>query len=110
VQYWESQSVSLLGRNINHILLVHANTLNADYFDKLCGMLRSAGYEFIALDEALKDEAYKSDDKFTGAGGISWLHRWAVTQKKERSFFGSEPLTPELILNYAGIKLESIIK
>ena len=62
LDYWESQSAALFGRNINHILLIHANSLNADYFDRLCEMIRSSGYFFIPLDEALTDEAFK----FTG--------------------------------------------
>lgn len=106
LEYWESQSVALFERNINHILLIHANTLNADYYDKLCEMIRRSGYKFIPLDEALKDEAYKSKDTFTGAGGISWIYRWAVTQGKKKDFFGDEPMTPKYIMNYAGVDSE----
>jgi peptidoglycan/xylan/chitin deacetylase (PgdA/CDA1 family) len=106
LDYWESQSLSLFGRNINHILLIHANALNADYYDLLCEMIRSSGYSFISLGEALKDEAFKSRDTFIGAGGISWIHRWAVTQGKKKEFFGDEPMTPKYIMNYAGVDSE----
>lgn len=39
LEYWESQSVALFGRNISHTLLIHANALNAEYFDELCDMI-----------------------------------------------------------------------
>ncbi|PKL84351.1 MAG: polysaccharide deacetylase [Ignavibacteriae bacterium HGW-Ignavibacteriae-3] len=106
LDYWESQSVALFGRNINQILLIHANALNSDYYSRLCEMIRSSGYGFISLDEALEDEAYKSKDTFTGAGGISWIHRWALTQGKKKDFFGDEPGTPAYIMKYAGVDSE----
>ncbi len=106
LDYWESQSIALFGRNINHILLIHANTLNADYYNILCEIIRSSGYSFISLDEALRDDAFKSKDTFIGAGGISWIHRWAVTQGKKKEFFGDEPKTPAYIMEYAGVASE----
>jgi hypothetical protein len=69
-------------------------------------MIRNAGYEFINLDEALKDEAYKSPDTFTGRGGISWMDRWALTQGKTKDFFAGEPRTPEYIMKYAEVDSE----
>ncbi|MDP3581815.1 MAG: polysaccharide deacetylase family protein, partial [Ignavibacteria bacterium] len=38
LEYWESQSIALFGRNISQTLLIHANALNAEYFDDLCNM------------------------------------------------------------------------
>lgn len=106
LEYWERQSEALFGRNISQILLIHANALNSDYYSKLMNIFRSAGYRFVSLDEALKDDAYKSEDTFTGAGGISWLHRWAVTQGKKRDFFLGEPEAPADIMNYARVDSE----
>jgi len=106
IEYWENQSVALFGRNINHVLLIHANTLNAEYFPELCKMIRSIDYKFVSLDEALKDEAYKSKDTFTGGGGISWIHRWAIAQGKKKDFFGDEPQVSKFIMMYAGVDSE----
>ncbi len=106
IEYWESQSNALFGRNINHVLLIHANTLNSEYFPELCKMIRSVNYKFVSLDEALQDEAYKSNDTFTGGGGISWIHRWAITQGKKKDFFGDEPRVPKSIMMYSGIDSE----
>src|SRR6185295_13894416 len=33
MEYWERQSVALFGRELKQILLVHANSINADHFD-----------------------------------------------------------------------------
>lgn len=106
LEYWESQSVALFGRNISHTLLIHANALNAEYFDELCDLMRKKNYEFVSLDEALKDEAYKSSDSFVKNNGISWIHRWAITQGKKGSFFGEEPESSKWVNNYAGINYE----
>lgn len=91
IAYYESQSLDLFGREIKQILLIHANTLNSEYFDGLAQLLRKRGYAFISLSEALEDEAYASEDSYTGSGGITWLHRWALTQGKRGDFFQGEP-------------------
>jgi len=97
--YYERQSTGLFGREIRQILLMHANSLNADHMDRLAGMIRKRGYEFITLEQALTDEAYKSPDTYTGAGGISWLHRWAITRNVPKTFFAGEPEPPEFVTN-----------
>lgn len=106
LEYWESQSIALFGRNISHTLLIHANALNAEYFDELCNIFRQKNYEFVALEEALKDEAYQSKDTFVKNNGISWIHRWALTLGKKKDFFGSEPEASKWVNNYAGINYE----
>ena len=55
--------------------------LNADGFDDLAAMFERRGYAFITLERALEDPAYQSADTFVGNGGITWMHRWALTQK-----------------------------
>lgn len=106
LEYWESQSQALFGRNIAQTLLVHANALNAEYFGDLCDIFRKKNYEFVTLDEALNDEAYKSKDEFVKNNGISWVHRWAITQGKKKDFFGNEPEAAKWVSKYAGIDYE----
>jgi peptidoglycan/xylan/chitin deacetylase (PgdA/CDA1 family) len=105
-EYFEKQSVELFGHNIKQILLIHANELNADHFNELAQMLENRGYEFITLSEALKDSAYSSPDTYIGRGGITWLHRWAITRKVNKAFFKGEPMTPAFILKEAGVDEE----
>ena len=101
VAYYEQQSAALFGREIPQVLLLHASALNAETFDSLAGMLERRGYRFVTLDRALRDPAYQSDDRYTGPAGITWLHRWALTQGKGRTFFTGEPAVPESIAKEA---------
>jgi peptidoglycan/xylan/chitin deacetylase (PgdA/CDA1 family) len=102
--YFEDQSQKLFGREIRHVLLVHANALNADWFDDLAASMRKRGYRFITLERALEDPAYQSADTYAGPAGITWIHRWALTAGKKGAFFAGEPKTPEWIQDVAGIR------
>lgn len=98
IDYYESQSMKLLSYNVKHILLTHANILNADYFEPLLKMYMEKGYKFISIDQALEDKCYKElKDEFYKTGGISWLHRWAYTSGKRGDFYNGEPDVPEYI-------------
>ncbi|HVS12851.1 MAG TPA: polysaccharide deacetylase family protein [Thermoanaerobaculia bacterium] len=106
VEWYESRARALFGREITQTLLIHVNLLNAATFDELAAMLRARGYRFVSLAEALEDEAYRSSDTWTGAGGISWLDRWALAAGKKGDFFRDEPRTPQWVLDAAGVESE----
>ncbi len=78
--YFEGLADELFGREMAHVLLIHANALNADHLDRLIAMFRGRGYRFVSLDEALEDPAYASEDTYTGRAGMSWLQRWAIAR------------------------------
>jgi hypothetical protein len=101
LRYFEKQSIALFGRNINQILLFHASLLNADYVDSLAAMFRSNGYTFISMDEAIQDEAYKTEITVFGNWGISWIDRWALSKGMKHDFFADEPATQEYIVEMA---------
>lgn len=105
IDYWERQSKKIFDREIKQILLIHANSINADYLDDLLKMMKKRNYEFVSLEEALKDEAYKLPDTFIKRNGISWLHRWALAKGRE-NVLPDEPRTPEFVLKTAGIDSE----
>ena len=105
MDYWERQSVKLFGREIKQTLLLHANFINSDYFDDIAKMLVKRGYKFITLEEALKDEAYKTPDTFNRKAGISWLHRWALAKGRE-NVLPDEPKTPDFVMKAAGVDSE----
>jgi len=69
----ERLAKSLIGRPVKHIVLLRANRLNAVYLDELLMALESAGYRFITLDEALKDEVYQSAEAYYGLKGLGFL-------------------------------------
>ena len=93
----EKQSQELFGREIKQILMVHANLINADTFDKVLQMMRQRGYSFISMDEALKDPAYSRPDIFDGKVGVTWLSRWAAEQGKTFQATGSQ--VPEFVMS-----------
>jgi peptidoglycan/xylan/chitin deacetylase (PgdA/CDA1 family) len=105
LEYWERQSVKLFGREVAQTLLMHANAINADYFDDLAKMFKRRGYEFVDLETALKDDAYRLPDKFLGGAGISWLHRWALDRGRE-NVLPDEPMVPEFVLKLSGFTSE----
>jgi peptidoglycan/xylan/chitin deacetylase (PgdA/CDA1 family) len=97
VSYYEQQSIAITGREIAQTLLIHANALNAATFDRLAGWLEEHRYRFVSLADALQDAAYTSADTYYGPGGITWLHRWALTAGKRGKVFAGEPPVPEWI-------------
>jgi len=103
VEYSERLSSTLFGRDIKQVVLLHANALNAAYFDELARMMKKRGYAFISLDEALRDEAYDSADTYTGAESLNWLARWAVTKgvKNTDNVLDDFPEVPEFVVKAA---------
>lgn len=104
--YYRAQARQLFGRDIAHVLLVHANGINADAFDALASALAAEGARFISLERALEDEAYRTADTYHGRAGISWIHRWALTAGKKKEFFAGEPTTPPYVLRLANVESE----
>ncbi len=95
--YFENQSNKLLGRNVKHILLLHANAINADYLDDLARRYKEHGYSFISMKEALEDPAYQKEITKYNNWGISWIDRWALSAGKEGEFFKDDPVTPAYV-------------
>jgi peptidoglycan/xylan/chitin deacetylase (PgdA/CDA1 family) len=102
--YFEEQSQQLFGRNIPHVLLVHANSINADWFDELAASMKKRGYSFVPIEQAIADPAYRSPDTYVGPAGLTWLHRWALTAKKP--VVPNEPRTAQWVLDAAGMDSE----
>ena len=105
LEYWERQSVKLLGREVSQTLLIHANSINAEYLDELATMFRRRGYRFVTLEQALKDEAYRLPDNFTRRAGLSWLHRWTLDRGREY-LVPDEPMVPDFVLKASGFESE----
>ena len=101
LKFYERQANDLFGRNISHILLLHASLLNSDYTESLAGMFRKNNYDFITIEEALEDSAYRTEISSYGNWGISWVDRWALSKGKKGEFFKGEPFTPKYIVELA---------
>ena len=92
--FYEAQSRTIVGREIPQVLLIHASRLNADMVDTLVQMMERRGYTFAKLEDVLSDSAYRSADTYVGPGGITWLHRWALTRGMRGAAFAGEPEVP----------------
>jgi sugar lactone lactonase YvrE/peptidoglycan/xylan/chitin deacetylase (PgdA/CDA1 family) len=77
VAHFQDVARRKLGRDIDHILLVHANQLAADHLGEVLDQLAAREVQFITLTEALQDPAYTRPDEYVGSAGISWLYRIA---------------------------------
>ncbi len=78
LEFSEKLAGELFGRPIKHILLLHANELNADNFEALIQQMKNRGYRFITLEQALTDEAYRYPDKYTA--NSYWLLLWSASK------------------------------
>ncbi|MCA1567901.1 MAG: polysaccharide deacetylase family protein [Acidobacteria bacterium] len=96
-EFFEKLSMDVLGYEVRQILMLHATQLNAHLFAELAHMIKGRGYEFITLERALEDEAYKLPDTYVGPVGISWLQRWALAKGLE---FRKEPAPPPYIKRF----------
>ena len=77
--FFEDVSRKTIGREIAQVLLLHANSLNADRFGAVADAIVRRGYRFVTLAEALEDPVYRQPDDFVGAPSNSWLSHWEVT-------------------------------
>ncbi|MGX5729223.1 polysaccharide deacetylase family protein [Pseudoxanthomonas beigongshangi] len=107
LDYYERQSQALLGHALPQVWLMHANELNAIAFADLVDGARRRGYRFVSLEEAMRDPAYaRGEAGYDGRFGPSWLHRWAMAEKKPKDFYAGEPAVPKWVMDLAGVEGE----
>ncbi|MCU0611461.1 MAG: polysaccharide deacetylase family protein [Candidatus Eisenbacteria bacterium] len=102
VEHYREVARARFGRDIPHVLLLHANALAADYLDTLLTALEGRGVTFVPLADALSDSVYALPDGYAGLIGLSWLYRvapflegaWSWDNAQVDAFgqrFGSRP-------------------
>jgi peptidoglycan/xylan/chitin deacetylase (PgdA/CDA1 family) len=96
IEFFERRSVEVAGREFPQVLLIHANALNADLMPELLDMFRRRGYDFVPLETALADAAYRLPEEYVGPGGFSWIHRWSKTKGMPGK---GEPEPPAWVMN-----------
>jgi len=80
LNHFEPYSAGLTGgREPAQVLLLHANSLNRDWYPKIHALYLARGYRFVPLETALADPIYSHADRYVHASGVSWLHRWVET-------------------------------
>ena len=81
LDHFEPYSTELTGgREPAQILLLHANSLNRDWYPQIHALYLARGYRFVTLEDALADPIYGHPDAYVRANGISWLHRRTQTE------------------------------
>ncbi len=83
---WLDAGVGLGNHTFSHL------DINADHLGAVVEMLTKRGYRFVSLDEALKDDAYRSPDGYVESWGLSWIHRWGMAKGLEVE---EEPREPD---------------
>jgi peptidoglycan/xylan/chitin deacetylase (PgdA/CDA1 family) len=77
INYYSQLDRQIFGREIPHVMLLHANRLNADTIDGLLKIFERLNYKFVTLSQAQSDPAYRTPDTFVTAEGWMWGYRWA---------------------------------
>ncbi len=98
LDFFEDLTLRVFDRPIRHVLLVHANLLNADTLPEWAAVLKARGYAFVTLSRALEDPAYASADPYVSRNGISWLHRWLYA-KTGATRLKEEPDPPPFVMD-----------
>ena len=80
LDYAESQSEKVFGRNINHILWLHGGAVTANFLEDLINQLLARGYHFIPFPEALSDPAFETEENYVGPLGLSFIDRVAASR------------------------------
>ncbi|HJS52676.1 MAG TPA: M56 family metallopeptidase, partial [Pyrinomonadaceae bacterium] len=93
----EEYSRDIFGRDIPQTMVLTPSRLVVDTADDFFAMAAKRGYEFITVDEAQGDRAYKTKENFTGDAGISWFERWSMAQGKPLRVEPSVDFTVERI-------------
>jgi peptidoglycan-N-acetylglucosamine deacetylase len=72
-QYYDSLSRQVLGRSAHHVLLLHANRINAEFLPDVIMMFRARGWTLIAPEDAYQDPLYALKPSTLPAGeSILW--------------------------------------
>jgi len=79
----EETATELFGRNIDHILLLHANELTADNLDNLVKVIERRGYKLVTLEQALSDPVYQFPERYIPTS--NWLRHWSFSKQKKYS-------------------------
>lgn len=77
--YYDSLSVSVLGKSLPHVLLLHANAINAAFLPDVIAMFRERGWKLVSPADAWADPAYQLEPQILPAGES---HLWALARER----------------------------
>ncbi len=77
--YYDTLATTVLGRGLQHVLLLHANAINAAFLPDVIAMFRGRGWEFVSPEAAWADPAYGLEPRILPAGES---HVWALAKER----------------------------
>src|SRR6267142_2755236 len=77
IEYYTNLHRQIFGHEIPHVMLLHANRLDADTIEQILKLFEQMKYRFVTLAEAQSDKAYQTPDTYITAYGPMWGYRWA---------------------------------
>jgi peptidoglycan/xylan/chitin deacetylase (PgdA/CDA1 family) len=75
--HFRSAGREKFGREVNHVLLLHANAIAARHIGDVLDGLEVDGFTIASLGEVLSDPIYSRVDDYVGPTGLSWIYRAA---------------------------------
>ncbi|QCK16895.1 polysaccharide deacetylase family protein [Mangrovivirga cuniculi] len=91
-------------RDIPHIYLCHDNRINSDYLAAIITRLSSLNYDFISLEEVLRDSVYDQKEYYHLKYGISWIYRWMEDNKLRKEYMRKEPDLMDIYKEYENMR------
>lgn len=73
--FFQNLAIEELGSDVDHILLIHLNRINADHFGTLLDWYNERGWSFIPVEEAMSHPLYSRPDNYAGPRGLSQIER-----------------------------------
>lgn len=67
------RTTRMFGRDIAHVMLLHAGAFQAAMLPRLLDLLEGRGFRFVTLQEAQSDPAYRVDPNRAFPAGATWL-------------------------------------
>lgn len=74
-RHFQTLAKNKLGGDVDHVLLIHLNRINADHLGTLLDWYAAQGWQFITLDQALAHPLYSRADRYNGPRGLSKIER-----------------------------------
>jgi peptidoglycan/xylan/chitin deacetylase (PgdA/CDA1 family) len=75
--HFRGTAVEKFGREVDHVLLLHANAIAARHVGEVLDALEADGFTIASLEEVLSDPIYSRVDEYVGPVGLSWIYRAA---------------------------------
>ncbi|MBT8477335.1 MAG: polysaccharide deacetylase family protein [Gemmatimonadetes bacterium] len=75
--HFRSAGREKFGREVDHVLLLHANAIAARHIGDVLDGLEEDGFTIASLEEVLSDPIYARVDEYVGPVGLSWIYRAA---------------------------------